>query len=72
MASVSMEIARDGSKLFVLATGSDIVTLGTAAPTTANTVQLRIDNAAGFRREELLLALERFGEAILKNADLLP
>lgn len=70
MASVSFTIARRGSAIAVLENGSDPITLGTAAPTTANTVQLRVDNAAGWTQTEILLALQRLGEAVEANPDI--
>lgn len=70
MASVSFEIARTGGTIQVLATGSDPITLSTAAPTTANTVQLRVDLAGSWRRAEVVIALERLMEAVLANTDI--
>lgn len=70
MASVSFEVARTGGQINVLATGSDPVVLGTAAPTTANTLQLRVDLAGGWTRKEVWEALEKIEIALLANPDI--
>lgn len=71
MASVSFEVARDSGKVTSLTAGSDMIVLGTAAPTTGNTLQLRVDLAGSWRREEVFLALDRIKEAVTANPDIL-
>lgn len=55
MASVSYQVQRDG----LYAAGPSEVTTGTAAPTTANAVELRVDLAAGWTKEEIIYAAKR-------------
>lgn len=55
MASVSYTVPRDGMNLG----GPSEVTVGAAAPTTANTIEIRVDLAAGFTKEEVIYACKR-------------
>lgn len=58
MASASFQIARNGSSIDILANGSQAVTEGTAAPTTANGIEVRIDVAGGWTKNEINEALD--------------
>lgn len=58
MASASFQIARNGDAIDNLAAGSQAVTEGTAAPTTANGIEVRIDVAGGWTKAEARRALE--------------
>ncbi len=58
MASVSFSIARNGDAIEVLAAGSQTVTEGTAAPTTANTLQVRVDMAVPWTKREIKVAMD--------------
>lgn len=55
MASVSYQIQRDGLYL----SGPAEVTQGTAVPTTGGAIEVRIDAAAGWTKNEVELALDR-------------
>lgn len=55
MASVSYQVVRDGLNLG----GPSEVAVGTAAPTTANNIELRVDLAAGWTKEEVIYATKR-------------
>ncbi len=70
MASVSFEIALTGEKVLSLTDSAALVTLATDAPATANTVQLRVDNAAGWSRQDVVIALRRIAEAVEINPDI--
>lgn len=59
MASASFQVARNGSSFDNLAAGSQAVTEGAAAPTTANQLELRVDLAAGWTKLEIVEALEQ-------------
>lgn len=59
MASASFQVARNGSAFDNLANGSQAITEGAAAPTTANQLELRIDLAAGWTKLEIVDALEQ-------------
>lgn len=59
MASASFQIARNGSAFDNLAAGSQSVTEGVAAPTTANQIELRVDLAAGWTKLEIVDALDQ-------------
>jgi hypothetical protein len=61
MASASFQIARTGLN----EGGSSSVTEGTAAPTTGNDIEVRIDLAAGWTKLEIEEALERIVRFIL-------
>jgi hypothetical protein len=61
MASVSYQLARDGLN----EGGSSEVTVGAAAPTTANDIEVRIDLAAGFTKLEICERLDRLCRFIL-------
>lgn len=61
MASASYQIARDG----LWSSGPSEVTAGTAAPTTANMLEVRIDLAAGWTRHEIELAMDRIHRHVL-------
>lgn len=58
MASASFQIARNGSSIDILTAGSQAVTEGVAAPTTANGIEVRIDVAGGWTKQEVELALD--------------
>lgn len=58
MASVSFQVARNGASLDSLSAGAQAVSEGTAAPTTANNVEVRIDLAAGWTKREIADALD--------------
>jgi hypothetical protein len=58
MASVSFQIANTGDSIQTLSTGADTVAEGTAAPTTANDIEVRIDLAGGWNRATVRRALE--------------
>lgn len=72
MASVSLVMARNGGALFNLGNGAQTVTAGTDAPAAANTIEMRVDLAAGWTRKEVIVALERFQQTVLGNADIPP
>lgn len=55
MASVSYQIARDG----LYGAGPSEVAEGTAAPTTAGDIEVRIDLAAGWTKNEIEIAMDR-------------
>lgn len=55
MASVSYQVTRDG----LYAGAPNEVTVGAAAPTTANNIEIRIDLAAGWTKEEVIYACKR-------------
>jgi hypothetical protein len=56
MASASWSIARNGASE---GGGPIAVTEGVAAPTAANTLELRVDLAAGWTKNEIEIALDR-------------
>lgn len=58
MASVSFEIARNGSAIETLSGGAQTVTEGTAAPTTGNTLQVRVDMAVPWTKNEIKIAMD--------------
>ncbi len=58
MASVSFEIARTGDAIDNLGTGAQNVTEGTAAPTTANRLQVRVDMAVPWTKREIKVAMD--------------
>lgn len=53
MASVSFQIPFTSGEIDTLATGSQEVTEGTAAPTTAGGIEVRIDMASGWTKNEI-------------------
>lgn len=57
MASASFQVQR-GAYIDVLATGTQAVIEGTAAPTTANAIELRVDLAANWTKEEVKTATD--------------
>lgn len=61
MASTSYQITRDGLYM----AGPNEVTAGTAAPTTAGNLEVRIDLAAGWTRNEVERAMDRIFYHIL-------
>lgn len=65
MASVSFQVARTGLAENSLAAGSQNVTEGTAAPTTANNVEVRVDLVGGWTRLEVSEALARIERFML-------
>jgi hypothetical protein len=64
MASASFQIDR-GTAIDTLAAGSQSITEGTAAPTTANNIEVRIDVAAGWTKNEIEQALDTIFRYIL-------
>lgn len=56
MASASFQISRNGASE---GGGPVAVTEGVAAPTTANALELRVDLAAGWTKNEIEIALDR-------------
>lgn len=58
MASASFQIARNGGAIDNLVAGSQAVTEGTAAPTTPNGIEIRIDVAGGWTKAEVRRAIE--------------
>lgn len=58
MASASFQIARNGDAIDALVAGSQNVSEGTAAPTTANGIEVRIDVAGGWTKAEVERALD--------------
>lgn len=67
MASVSFQVARTGLAENSLAAGSQNVTEGTAAPTTGNNVEVRIDMAVPWTRLEVSEALARIERFFLSS-----
>ncbi len=61
MASVSFQIARTG----LAEGGNSSVLEGTAAPTTANDIEVRIDLAAGWTKLEIDQALQRINRFLI-------
>lgn len=61
MASVSFQIARNGAA----EGGTSTVSEGTAAPTTANDLEVRIDMAAGWTKNEIEIAMDRIFRFLL-------
>lgn len=58
MASVSFQIPFTSGEIDILVAGSQEVTEGTAAPTTANGLEIRIDMASGWTKAEIRRSLE--------------
>lgn len=58
MASASFQIARNGDAIDNLAAASQAVSEGTAAPTTANGIEVRIDVAGSWTKAEVRRALD--------------
>ncbi len=65
MASVSFEIARNGGAIDDLSAGAQSVTEGTAAPTTANALQVRIDMATPWTKKDIGIALDTIERYLL-------
>lgn len=61
MASVSYQVTRDG----LYAGPPTEVTQGTAVPTTAANIEIRVDLAAGWTKEEVIYACKRIFKHIL-------
>lgn len=58
MASASFQIARTGLQEVSLVAGSDLVAEGTAAPTTANNLEVRVDLAGSWTDKEVRQAMQ--------------
>lgn len=61
MANTSFAISFDG----VTAGGYVEITPGTAAPTAAGTLEIRLDNTVGWTREQFRMALEQITRYVL-------
>lgn len=60
MASVSYQVLRDG----LFAGPPSEVTQGTNAPTTSKAIEVRVDLAAGWTKNELELAMDRIARHV--------
>jgi hypothetical protein len=67
MADYSLSMSRNGDAIDVLANGSQTVTAGTSAPG-AGDIELRILEAAGWKRAEVLRAVETMLDFLLDTA----
>lgn len=73
MASVSFQIPFQGDAIDLLVAGSQSVTEGTAAPTTANGIEVRIDMASGWTKASIRRSLEtifRFLEDVNRSTSI--